>query len=308
MGIFKAARRVATERNYTFEDVRRAVEDPRRAVSELNKLYNHYRVGQRYNPEGIDVFAEDWDNLIILDACRHDAFEQRSTLPGRTERRISRGSTSPEFIRGNYTDKTLHDVVYVSANGWYAKLKDDIGADVHAFEFVERDVMDGLTSHPETVAAAARDAIGNYPDKRLIVHFMQPHWPYLGPSGDQFEQGRFRDVVWETDVSREDVLQAYCENLDLVLAEVEPLLDALSGKTVVTADHGELLGDRERPMPVRNYEHPEGVYVESLVKVPWHVYQNGDRKDIVAERPAAGANDFDFEQVEQNLKDLGYRA
>jgi hypothetical protein len=307
MTILDTAKRAVTGRRYTFEDVRRGIRDPRQAVSELNQLYNHYRAGQRYNPAGTDVFAEDWDNLVILDACRYDELERRSTLPGRTESRISRGSTSPEFIRGNFTGKTLHDVVYVSANGWYAKLEDDMGADVHAFEFVDRDAMGGLTSRPETVAAAARTAAENHPNKRLIVHFMQPHWPYLGPSGERFDRGRFDDVLRQTDASHADVMEAYRENLDIVLEEVGPLLDDLTGKTVVTADHGELLGDRERPVPIRTYRHPEGVYVESLVKVPWHVYENGERKDVVAERPPKEADDFDFGQVEQNLQDLGYR-
>ena len=314
MTVLDTVKRIMAGQQYTLNDIRHGISDPRQVISELNQLYNHYRAGQRYNPTGIDVLAEDWDNLLILDACRYDEFERQSRLPGRTESRISRGSTSPEFVRGNFTEKTLHDVVYVSANGWYAKLEDDIGADVHAFEFVDRDAMSGLTSRPETVADAARTAAENYPDKRLIVHFMQPHHPFLGPTGKQFDhtanhfkEGRFGDSIRKTDATHEDVLRAYRENLDIVLGEVEPLLDDLTGKTVVTADHGELLGDRERPIPVRTDRHPEGVYVESLVRVPWHVYENGERKDIVAERPPQNADDFDFEQVEQNLEDLGYR-
>ena len=283
------------------------MKDPRRAISEFNKICTHHRARQRHNPKGIDIFDEDWDNLLILDACRYDAFTRRSSLPGRTEYRISRGSTSPEFIRGNFAGKTLHDVVYISANGWYAKLADDIDTAVHAFEFVERDAMDGLTSRPETVAAAARDAAETYPDKRLIVHFMQPHQPYLGPTGEQFEvSAGLSDTVRHTDASRRDVLQAYQENMDLVLREVEPLLDDLVGKSVVTADHGELLGDRERPIPIRTYGHPEGVYVEELVTVPWHVYQNGGRREIVPQRPLRSQT-VDADQVEQNLRDLGYR-
>jgi hypothetical protein len=308
VSIFDIAKQIATGHRYTLGDIRRGVENPRRVISELNKLYNHFRASQYYNPEGIDIFAEDWDNLIILDACRYDEFERRSTLPGRTESRISRGSTSSEFIRGNFTEKTLHDVVYVSANGWYAKLKDNIGTDIHTFEFVERDAMGGLTSRPETVAAAARDAAETYPNKRLIVHFMQPHQPYLGPTGERYEFSKnMGDTVRHTDVSDEDMIQMYRENVDLALGEVEPLLNDLVGKTVVTADHGELLGNREQPIPIRTYGHPEGVYDESLVKVPWHVYENGDRKEIVAEQPSEGANKFDSEQVEQNLRDLGYR-
>ncbi|HET7324157.1 MAG TPA: hypothetical protein VFJ06_07490, partial [Halococcus sp.] len=228
--------------------------------------------------------------------------------------RISRGSTSPEFVRGNFGGKRLHDVVYVTANDWYAKTKDDINAEIHALDFVDRDLFDGRTSHPKTVAAAAREAAEAHPDKRLVVHFMQPHHPFLGPTGERFDigddhffQGRLGDTIRETDVTHEDVMQAYRENLDIVLAEVEPLLDDLQGKTVVSADHGELLGDRERPIPIRTYRHPEGVYVDGLVKVPWHSYQNGERREIVAEPPVRETDEHDTEMIEKRLQQLGYR-
>jgi hypothetical protein len=314
MGIFDIAKRVATERKYTVDDIVHGIEHPHAIVSEINQQYNHWRAGQPYNPDGIDVFEEDWDNLIILDACRFDEFVRCSNLPGETKYCISRGSTSPEFVRGNFGGKRLHDLVYITANDWYAKTKDDINAEIHALDFVDRDLFDGRTSHPETVADAARDATEEYPDKRLVVHFMQPHHPFLGPTGERFDigddhffQGRLGDTIRETDATHADVMQAYRENLDIVLAEVEPLLDDLQGKTVVSADHGELLGDRERPIPIKTYRHPEGVYLDGLVKVPWHVYENGERKEIVAEQPAQDEDDIDIEAVEQHLADLGYR-
>jgi membrane-anchored protein YejM (alkaline phosphatase superfamily) len=114
--------------------------------------------------------------------------------------------------------------------------------------------------------------------------------------------------ISQDESTHDDIWQAYRENLDLVLSEVEDLLSDLQGKTVITADHGELLGDRERPIPIRTYWHPEGVYVDSLVKVPWHVYENGERKDVVAEEPVDWHDDVDMKEVEQNLRDLGYRA
>jgi len=40
------------------------------------------------------------------------------------------------------------------------------------------------------------------------------------------------------------VWEAYNENLDIVLTEIEALLDELDGKSVITADHGNLVGER----------------------------------------------------------------
>lgn len=232
-------------------------------------------------------------------------FRQRSRLPGTLEQVTSRGCTSSEFIRGNFSNKQLLDVVYVSANGWYANLKDEISAEVHEFEFVEREAADGLTSRPETVGHSIREFAENYPKKRLIGHFMQPHQPYLGPTGKKFAyRGDLKRTLAHSDATHEDVIQAYHENLDLVLAEVASLLEDLDGKTVVTADHGEVFGQRGWPIPVMLYGHPKRQYLPELVTVPWHTYEDGTRREIVAEHPER--DDVDIDAVKAHLADLGY--
>lgn len=294
---------------YSPAQILKGVQRPELLFSEINCRYTHAKNGQEYNPEGCDVFEKDWDNLLILDACRYDAFKEIAApaLPGTLESRTSRGSTSPEFIRGNFSGKTLHDTVYVSANGWFAKLQDDINSEVHRFEFVDRDVMNGVTSKPETVAESIREMAEQYPNKRLIGHFMQPHHPFIGPSSGKFEYTRdIHEAKRLPRITREDLVQAYRENLELVLEHVKPLLDELEGRTVITADHGELLGERVRPIPVRRYGHPEGHYSTGLVKVPWHIYESGERKKIVSESPEQ-TDEVDFEAVKQNLVDLGYK-
>lgn len=292
---------------YTLDQIRAALEFPELIPSELNRRYSRWRMGS-YNFNGIDIFEEEWENLIIFDACRYDAFAARSDLPGTLEYRISRASTTRQFIRANFAGKTLHDIVYISANEWYAKLKNEIDAELHAFEFVDRDVLNGLTSRPETVTETALDAAERYPHKRLIVHYMQPHQPFLGEIGQQIDHaGGLMETVRKNNLSRRDVVQAYCENLDLVLANIEPLLEALSGKTVVTADHGQLLGDPERPIPVRRYSHPNYIYVEELVKVPWFVHSNDERKEVIAEPPTQEIGKFDVNELRQRLENLGYR-
>lgn len=291
---------------YSLADIARGIRNPETAISQMNRRYTHWRNGQQYNPNGIDVFEEDWDTLLIFDACRYDEFARRCEYPGKLGHRISRGSTSPEFIRGNFMNQKLHDVVYISANGWFGRLKDELDAEVHSYQFVERDVMDGMTSHPHTVTEAGLAAAEEHPQKRLIVHYMQPHHPFLGREGQQLDHAK--GLTWtvkKNDLSRNDVLRLYRENLRLVTREAKPLVETIPGKTVITADHGNLLGERERPIPVRRFSHPEGIYRDELVKVPWHVCEYDDRKEIVAEPPID--DDYDLEEVTQNLKDLGYR-
>lgn len=66
------------------------------APIEVNNLIFRARYG-----EGTNVMSEDWDTLILLDACRYDMFADDASLDGRLESRISRGFTSEEFLDQN---------------------------------------------------------------------------------------------------------------------------------------------------------------------------------------------------------------
>lgn len=108
--------------------------------------------------------------------------------------------------------------------------------------------------------------------------------------------------------SEADIRQAYTKSLKLVLKEVYRLLDQLKGKTVITADHGELLNDRMTPIPLKRYEHPEGVYSDELINVPWFIPNFDNRKEIVDAGSAGAWNweDPDARGVEDQLESLGY--
>lgn len=292
------------------------ITQPRATALEVNRLYHQLRGGQRYNAAGTDVFEnEDWDNLILLDACRWDEYAAQTPLEGRVETRESRGSASKQFVRGNFGGKTLHDTVYVSGNQWYLKLRDELGCELHRYHNVDRDSVGGRVPAPATMSEAAEAAAEEFPHKRLIVHYMQPHRPYLGDRSELFtgdsNDGRIElreidRVIRSGRADRDDLVAAYRDNLRLVLEAVEALLPALVGKTVISSDHGELLWDRTSPIPVRWYGHPDGVYVDSLVTVPWHVVSEGPRRRIVAEPPEREIAGADAADVEANLRDLGY--
>jgi hypothetical protein len=108
------------------------------------------------------------------------------------------------------------------------------------------------------------------------------------------------------DLTDADLHRAYMENLRLVLDEVETLLDSFRGKTVITSDHGELLGERLPGIPVKDYDHWYGLHVPELLDVPWFEIETGPRKNIRAETPAE-RDETDTEEVEHHLEDLGYR-
>ena len=99
---------------------------------------------------------------------------------------------------------------------------------------------------------------------------------------------------------------AYCENVELVIEEVRSLLEALDGKTVVSADHGEMFGERHFPIPVRDYMHPHGIDNDVLTKVPWQVLPADERRRIIAEQPSDKQGEVDADAVEEHLRGLGY--
>lgn len=93
---------------------------------DLNRRYRYTLRGQKFYQKGVNVLDEDWDNLIILDACRYDIFEELNHINGNLTQKKSRGCRTPEWIRGNFSCKELLDTVYISANPQYSKLHQDI--------------------------------------------------------------------------------------------------------------------------------------------------------------------------------------
>lgn len=124
--------------------------------------------------------------------------------------------------------------------------------------------------HQKTVTNHAINFASKFPDKRLIVHYLQPHHPFIGPTGREkfdHESSSLIEVVRSSNASDEDLCKAYRENLQLVLGEVERLMAALNGKIIVTADHGEMLGDRHDYIPVRDYGHYAGIFNSETVNI-----------------------------------------
>lgn len=302
---------------YSIEGIRKGLARPRLVAQELNRLFHRRLHTRSYNADGVDVFDADWDNLFILDACRYDVFERISDLPGETTSVRSRGSHTSEFLRGTFDGRSALDTVYVTASPMLYRHRDNVQVRFHDVIDVWKDRGWNeryRTVLPETVGDAAVEAAERYPNKRLLVHFLQPHYPFIGPTGrEHFDLDRL-DFQWdaladgELDIPEDVVRRSYVENLREVLPTVRHLMSALGGKTVVTADHGQMLGERSFPIPIREYGHPAGIYTDELVEVPWHVHREGRRRDVVAEEPAPRSprEGAETDVVDERLRDLGY--
>ena len=314
------AYRIIIECMVTIREVAKLLSRPREPFMELNRQYNRLQNSCDYNPAGIDIFEEDWDTCIILDACRYDVFRDHHPFPGRLERRTSRGGGTAEFLAGNFRDRTLLDVVYVTANPQYYHRREELNTRFHAVEHVWQDEWDGdlNTVHPDTMTEVVYEAHEQYPNKRILAHYNQPHGPYIGPTGkgsvigpttDPHERSTVRHIVEELRhelVSAETYRQAYLETFEIVAESVSRLLPDLVGRIIVTSDHGEMLGERASPIPIRYYSHRMGVHTPELVEVPWLVYENGPRRSIDSQGERRDEHDAGEETVRQRLRDLGY--
>jgi hypothetical protein len=239
--------------------------------------------------EAVRVMEEDWDTMIVLDACRADYFERVADL-GRFdeyEPRISLGSHSSEWTRRNFQGGSFGDTVYVSANPHTSLEAGD--AFHHVVELWETDFdEDAGVVRPETVRDAAVEAYEEFPNKRLIVHFMQPHGPFIGSDTGDNHDGKAE--YW----------QAYAENLEYVLPFVDDIIETIPGKTVITADHGQAYASGLSEL-LGIGGHKPRLRFPSLVEVPWAVL-GGKRRDVRTGETGQAQG----EQIQDRLEDLGY--
>ncbi len=292
------------------------VAHPVRFLRDVNRAYHLVRNRTAFNDAGMDVAGADWDHLLVLDACRFDMFRECSELEGDLQARQSRASMTEEWLEANFDGRDLTDTVYVTANPMYTRTRDEVRFEFHDIVDVWSDSWDEVgTVRPERVRDAAIDAAEQYPDKRLLVHFLQPHYPFL-TTDTTFDKNRFDDsgsdpwtdvLLGTVDVSQEELWNGYRENLEVVLPEVEVLCEKLDGRKVVTADHGNMVGERSRPIPHIEYGHPRGLYTSQLVTVPWLVVDGEARKQV---RKSGNPVDTtaNSEETEARLRDLGYLA
>lgn len=291
---------------YSSRQLVKGLANPQRGLLALNTIYNRRIRGR----EGVSIMDRDWDNILILDACRFDLFSECNNFSGVLKSVISRGSHTNEFLEENFDSDEFLNTIYVSASPQLTK----IDARFRDIRLLCIDQWDEVlrTVHPETVRDVALEMDEKHPNKRLIVHFIQPHIPFIGETGKKINQPPLPhqpnpnrkmktvfDRLKEGELDQETVWRAYRENLELVLPFVEDLISDLTGRTVVTSDHGNAFGEWGV------YGHPSGIYLDCLVRVPWLVVDAEERKKIV--ESDRGQQPTSVEDVtKERLAHLGY--
>lgn len=278
----------------------------------FNQLFHRRAKLRPYNTNGCDLLSRNWQNLVILDACRFDLFEEHNTLPGELSSVISRGSATVEFLRANFANRELLDTVYVTASPQLHSFRHEIGVKFHDVVNIwqhEEKLWNGATPPPEVTTEKAIDTANKNPHKRLIVHYTQPHHPFIGQGDTVPVDGTMWRAIREgtLEISRKTLWNAYADNLKQAFPHVERFMKEVPGRTVITSDHGNMLGERGFPLPVRIWGHPRGIYEPELVRVPWLVYDDGSTKTVREGKPKREEDPVGDTSVKQRLERLGYK-
>lgn len=264
-----------------------------------------------------DIFDEEWDVLVILDACRFDLmnsvvdeFEYISDI----KKSYSRATKTPVWMEETFKKEfqgEIGETAYITGNPNSEKFltPSSFGMLDEVWRYAWDDELGTIKPDPITDRAIT---VGRNDDfSRLLVHYMQPHEPFLSApelgGSDTVERkitgqssSDFRSV-WSRleggEISKETVWNHYQENLRRVLESIGTLADNTDAERfVITSDHGNALGEWNI------YGHPAYRPIPSLLKVPWIEISTDDSKKY---EPSSWTRETTG-NVDSRLQDLGY--
>lgn len=275
----------------------------------LQRMY--WGLLRKFNPlykSGKNVFRREWDLLILLDGCRTDAMEQVADdyeFVRNYNAIYSVGSTSTEWMDKTFINDfkdQISKTVYITANGHARRLNEN------DFLHLEKVYQWGWNEDLNTTPAnSVTDAAIQYgrqfqtERERIIVHYMQPHFPSIPePVGHGTKYNNAWSRLWSDDISEEKIWNSYIANLNYVLASVRRLLHNIDAeKTIISSDHGNAKGE------YGVYEHPAGLPFQCLREVPWYKTTASDHNDYKPKLNKESSISSDSE-IDDQLKALGY--
>lgn len=293
--------------------------DTRRRISEdgidgvrhsIHELYVGAlrRVDRTYR-FGTPIYERDWDVLLVLDACRADLMaevaDEYSFVDTTSSTSVAGGSK--RWMKRNFVenpDSAIRDTVYVTGNPFSEEMLSH-----RPFENMEEVWKYAWDEELNTVPARALTDVAiqqhrKRDPERMIVHYMQPHHPFVP---NPLDSGMNRDdlknpdrTIWDKlrdgEIDPDVAWEAYRDNLRYVLDDVELLLENLDAeRVVISADHGNAFGEWGV------WGHGD-IPIESIREVPWCVTSGTDSGEYEPELTP----EEDEVAVQEKLEDLGY--
>ncbi len=183
-------------------------------------------IGRRLN-YGTNAFDREWDVLVVLDACRADLL--RSVAPdfdvlGRVETVRSVGSSSSEWLENTFADRPeTPKTTMVTGNTWTDRYLDAgaLAALDEVWKYAWDDAIGTVPAASITDRAVTLARERN--PERLVVHYMQPHHPFvtdpldgddgLARTGSHSNEGNPWVLLRRGEISVKRVWNAYEANL-----------------------------------------------------------------------------------------------
>ncbi|MFO7927337.1 MAG: hypothetical protein R6U53_11790 [Natronomonas sp.] len=274
-------------------------------------------IGRRMD-YGENVYDREWDVLVVLDACRADLLRSVATdvdFLDAVETVRSVGSSSSEWLENTFGGRTeTGRTVMVTGNTWTDRYleADAFAALDEVWKYAWDDDLG--TVRPATITERAIALDRDRDPDRLVVHYMQPHHPFV-PDPIAGDDGMARTGSHSNDanpwvllrrgeITTERVRSAYRANLEYVLAEVRTLVENVTGRVAITADHGNLFGEWGL------YGHPMHTPVPALLAVPWAETDGQGRRSSVPTleppEPLPVGRVYGAETDSERLAALGY--
>jgi hypothetical protein len=217
------------------------------------------------------------------------------------------GTCSPQWMRNTFTEeqsKEMKKTLHVTAN-----THSDLCLKNQDFLHLEEVWSDGWDEELCTVPARkVTDRAVHYhrsfDSDRTIVHYMQPHPPFITPTGHTLLDPALNSLAqhhYEGDCSRKELWKAHIDNLKHVLDDVRLLLSNMSAnKVVISADHGQAFDER------RVWGHPASAGVDVVRKVPWCVTTASDNGEYIPSYEETDQSAQADTRTEEQLYHLGY--
>jgi hypothetical protein len=265
------------------------------------------------------VYEREWDVLVVLDACRADllrAVAPETDFLDEVETLRSVGSSSSEWLENTFRgEPETTATAMVTGNTWTDRYleADWFRALDEVWKYAWDDNLGTVPADAVTDRAIAL-ARSHDPD-RLIAHYMQPHHPFVADplagddgmarTGSHSNTANPWVLLRRGEVTSTEVWAAYEATLRHVLAEVATLVENVSGRVVITADHGNLFGEWGL------YGHPMHTPVPALLRVPWAVTAGEGKKtrtpSLEPPEPLPVGRVYGSEGEAAQLDALGYR-
>ncbi|RLG79464.1 MAG: hypothetical protein DRO13_05990 [Thermoprotei archaeon] len=218
----------------------------------------------------------EWNNLIILDACRYDTFQRIWSRVEKVMEVISPASWTLEWLDRVFGNAFIDAEVF-SATPYINSLTEinlygiRWNAKKHFSKIIDLwltawDYRMGTVPPEKVYLAVVTHTISTKlmkksVHKKKIIWFLQPHYPYISKRFLSLIKEHVQELTYMdfltgkaerllTEILKniaikniDELTKAYEETLEKTLRYVYKLIDRLDGVTIVTSDHGELLGE-----------------------------------------------------------------